>query len=92
MSGSIIDYIDVCSLCDLATETIQKHIENGNYEGAHIHLCAYLLEIYSRYQCGEIDADTWHETLSFYRRMTTTVIEECNLKQQIQSIEKENEK
>lgn len=61
-------------------------MENGNYEGAHIQLCAYLLEIYSRYQDGEINAAIWKETMSFYRRMTTTVIEESNIQQQIDSI------
>lgn len=81
MSKNIIDYFDICSLCELATETIQKNMEAGNYEGAHIHLCAYLLEVHSRYQSGEIDLETWRNTLSFYRRMTTTVIEESNIYQ-----------
>lgn len=90
MAGSIIDYIDVCSLCELSTETIQKHMENGNYEGAHIQLCAYLLEIHSRYQNGEIDTETWHDTLTFYRRMTLTVIEESNIQQQIKNLERED--
>lgn len=89
MAFNSIDYLDICSYCDVATESIQKSIESGNYDGAHIQLCAYLLELYSRYQSGEINARTWRETMSFYRRMTTTVIEESNLQQQIQNIERE---
>ena len=90
MSISSIDYLDICSYCDVATESIQKAIEIGNYDGAHIQLCAYLLEVHKRYQNGEIDSSAWKETMTFYRRMTTTVIEESNLQLQIQNIERED--
>ena len=83
MAINATEYMDICSYCDVATESIQKSIEIGNYEGAHIQLCAYLLEIHRRYRDGEIDVNTWRETISFYRRMTITVIYESNFQQQI---------
>ena len=89
MAGNLVDYIDICSLCELATESIQRYMESGNYEGAHIHLCAYLLEVHSRFQNGEIDAGTWKDTMNFYRRMTKTVIEESNIQQSIMNMERE---
>lgn len=82
--------MDICSYCEVATESIQKSIEIGNFDGATIQLCSYLIEIYTRYQNHEINADTWRETLRFYRRMTVTIIEEHNIQQEI--IEKEKEK
>lgn len=82
--------MDICSYCEVATESIQKSIEIGNFDGATIQLCSYLIEIYTRYQNHEIDLDTWRETLRFYRRMTATIIEEQNIQQEI--IEKEKEK
>ena len=72
-------YIDICSYCNLMTNSIQKTIESGNYDSAHIQLSAYLLEVHGRYLGGEIDRNTWQETIRFYRRMTTAVIEESNL-------------
>lgn len=91
MSNNSLNVMDICSYCEVATDSIQKSIEMGNYDGAHIQLCAYLLEIHSRYRDGEIDLETWRETLSFYRRMTMTVIEENNLQQQIISNTMERE-
>lgn len=82
--------MDICSYCEVATESIQKSIEIGNFDGATIQLCSYLIEIYTRYQNHEIDLDTWRETLCFYRRMQATIIEEQNIQQEI--IEKEKEK
>lgn len=76
--------MDICSYCEVATESIQKSIERGNLDGACIQLSAYLLEIHSRLQNGEIDMDTWKETLRFFRRMVSTIIEECNLQLQIE--------
>lgn len=90
MAINTLDYMDICSYCDVATESIQKSIEIGNYDGAHVQLCAYLLEVHSRYRDGEIDADTWKHTLSFYRRMTSTVIEENNLQHQLLNMERED--
>lgn len=82
--------MDICSYCEVAVESIQKNIEIGNYDGATIQLCSYLIEIYTRYQNHEIDTDTWRETLRFYRRMQATIIEEQNIQQAI--IEKEKDK
>ena len=87
MAINTLEYMDICTYCDLATESIQKSVEMGNYEGAHIQLSAYLLEIHGRYRGGEIDVNTWRETLSFYRRMTITVIDESNFQQQINSLQ-----
>lgn len=87
MTYSPYSVMDICSYCEVATESIQKSIEMGNYDGANIQLCSYLIEIYTRYQNHEIDEYTWRETLRFYRRMTVTIIEEQNIQQTI--IEKE---
>lgn len=84
--------MDVCSYCDVATDSIQKSIEAGDYDGATVRLCAYLLEIYSRWQNGEIDHDTWRETLRFFRRMNTTISEEMNIQQTIIEREMEEKK
>lgn len=90
MAYSPYSVMDICSYCELATDSIQKSIEIGNYDGATIQLCFYLIEIYTRYQNHEIDVDTWRETLRFYRRMQATIIEEQNI--QLEIIEKEKEK
>ena len=90
MAYSPYSIMDICSYCEVATESMQKSIEIGNFDGATIQLCSYLIEIYTRYQNHEIDLDTWRETLRFYRRMTATIIEEQNIQQSI--IEKEKEK
>ena len=90
MAYSPYSIMDICSYCEVATESIQKSIETGNFDGATVQLCSYLVEIYTRYQNHEIDENTWRETLRFYRRMTATIIEEQNIKQSI--IEKEKEK
>lgn len=90
MAYSPYSIMDVCSYCEVATDSIQKSIEMGNFDGATIQLCFYLIEIYTRYQNQEINVDTWRETLRFYRRMQTTIIEEQNIYQTI--IEKEKEK
>lgn len=87
---NLANYIDICSYCELMTSSIQKSIETGDYDGAHVQLSVYLLEIHGRYLGGEIDLNTWKETIRFYRRMTTTVIEESNLYNQIQQIERED--
>lgn len=79
--------MDVCSYCEVATDSIQKSLEAGDYDGATIRLCAYLLEIHNRYLVSEITADTWRETLRFYRRMTATINEELSIQQSI--LEKE---
>lgn len=84
-----MNVMDICSYCEVATESIQKSIERGNYDGAHIQLSAYLLEVHSRFQNGEIDAGTWKDTMNFYRRMTKTVIEESNIQQSIMDMERE---
>lgn len=84
-----MNVMDICSYCEVATESIQKSIECGNYDGAHIQLSAYLLEVHSRFQNGEIDVGTWKDTMSFYRRMTKTVIEESNIQQSIINMERE---
>lgn len=81
--------MDVCSYREVATDSIQKSIEGGDYDGATVRLCAYLLEIHSRWQNGEIDHETWRETLRFYRRMSLTISEEQNIQQTI--IERESE-
>ena len=81
--------MDVCSYCEVATDSIQKSIEGGDYDGATVRLCAYLLEIHSRYQVGEIDLEAWRETLRFYRRMSATISEEMNIQQTI--IDRETE-
>ena len=73
-----MNVMDVCSYCEVATESINKSIENGNYEGALIQLSAYLLEMHSRWQNNEISAKVWRETVSFYRRMVFVVNEEIN--------------
>lgn len=75
--------MDVCSYCEVATDSIQKSIEVGDYDGATVRLCAYLLEIYSRYQANEIDLEAWRETLRFHRRMYATISEEQNIQQTI---------
>lgn len=73
-----MNVMDVCSYCEVATESINKSIENGNYEGALIQLSAYLLEMHSRWRNSEINAKVWRETVSFYRRMVFVVNEEIN--------------
>ena len=73
-----VKYIDISSYCEMMLSTIQKCIENRDFDGACIQLSAYLLEVYSRYQSGEINAKAWHETLRDYRRMTVRVIEEVS--------------
>lgn len=73
-----INVMDVCSYCEVATESINKSIENGNYEGALVQLSAYLLEMHSRWQNNEISVKVWRETVSFYRRMVFVVNEEIN--------------
>lgn len=75
--------MDICSYCEVATESIQKSIEVGDYDGATVRLSAYLLEINSRWRNGEIDTETWWETLRFYRRMTTTINEEMSIQHSI---------
>lgn len=75
--------MDVCSYCEVATDSIQKSLEAGDCDGATIRLCAYLLEIHNRYLASEIDRDTWYETLRFYRRMNATISEEFNIQQSI---------
>lgn len=79
MTFSSYSIMDICSYCEVATESIQKSIEIGDYDGATIRLCAYLLEIHSRYRSNEINEETWQETLRFYRRMTVTINEEQNI-------------
>lgn len=86
---SYYSIMDICSYCEVATESIQKNIEAGNFDGATIQLCAYLLEIHSRYHMNEIDEDTWKETLRFYRRMNVTINEELSLQRSILEREKE---
>lgn len=73
-----MNVMDVCSYCEVATESINKSIENGNYEGALIQLSAYLLEMHSRWQNNEISVKVWRETVGFYRRMVFVVNEEIN--------------
>lgn len=73
-----MNVMDVCSYCEVATESINKSIENGNYEGALIQLSAYLLEMHTRWQNNEISLKVWRETVSFYRRMVFVVNEEIN--------------
>lgn len=90
MTFSPYSIMDICSYCEVATESIQKSIEIGNFDGAVIQLCAYLLEVHTRYQNSEIDASTWRETLRFYRRMNATISEEQNIQQTIIEKEKEN--
>lgn len=81
--------MDICSYCEVATESIQKSIEVGDYDGATVRLSAYLLEINSRWRNGEIDTETWWETLRFHRRMMQTILEELGIQQTI--IERERE-
>lgn len=76
MPTSTMNVMDIRSYCEVATESIEKSIESGNYDGALVQLSAYLLEVHSRLQSGEINHKTWHETLRFYRRMVTAVIGE----------------
>lgn len=78
-----MNVMDICSYCEVATESIQKSIENGNFDGALVQFSAYLLEVHSRLLNGEIGMNTWYETLRFYRRMAYTVIDEYNLQQTI---------
>lgn len=89
MGFSSYSIMDICSYCEVATDSIQKSIETGNYDGATIQLCSYLLEIHSRYRMNEIDEDTWRETLRFYRRMNMTINEESSLQRSILDREKE---
>lgn len=81
--------MDARSYCEVATDSIQKALEAGDYDSAAIRLCAYLLEIHNRYLVGEIDAGVWRETMRFYRRMNATINDELNIQQSIE--EKENE-
>lgn len=89
MGFSSYSIMDICSYCEVATESIQKSIETGNYDGAILQLCAYLLEVHSRYRASEIDAEAWNETLRFYRRMSATINEEYSIQQSILDREKE---
>ena len=50
MAYSPYSIMDICSYCEVATESMQKSIEIGNFDGANIQLCSYLIEIYTRYQ------------------------------------------
>lgn len=84
--------MDICSYCEVATDSIQKSIEVGDYDGATVRLCAYLLEINSRWRSGEIDTETWWETLRFYRRMTATINEEMSIQHSIIDREREENK
>lgn len=83
MTYTPFSIMDICSYCEVATESIQKSIEVGDYDGALVRLSAYLLEINSRWRNGEIDTETWWETLRFYRRMTATINEEMSIQHSI---------
>lgn len=87
---SNMNVMDVCGYFETASESVQKSIENGNYEDAYVHLSSYLLEIYSRYQRGDVNKVVWNETVRFFCRMILMVIEESNIQQSIESLEKEN--
>lgn len=65
-----------------AIDSIQQSIDSGNYDSAHVQLCEYLLESYSRFQNNEIDQKTYKESLRFYRRMTLTLIDESSINNQ----------
>lgn len=65
-----------------AIDSIQETIDSGNYDSAHVQLCEYLLEAYSRFQNSEIDQKTYKESLRFYRRMTLTLIDESSTNNQ----------
>lgn len=65
-----------------AIDSIQESIDSGNHGSAHIKLCEYLLEAYSRFQNNEIDQKTYKESLRFYRRMTLTLIDESSINNQ----------
>lgn len=85
-----MNVMDICSYCEVATESILKSIEAGAYDVAHVQLAAYLLEIHSRYLNGDIDPDTWEKTLDFYCRMTATLLDEKRLTQQLSHLERED--
>ncbi|MDE7131096.1 MAG: hypothetical protein K2O65_04760 [Lachnospiraceae bacterium] len=82
--------MDICGYFETASESVQRSIESGNYEDAYVHLSSYLLEIYSRYQRGDVNKVVWNETIRFFCRMILMVIEESNIQQSIESLEKEN--
>ena len=88
MTHTPYSIMDACSYCEVATDSIQKALEMGDFDAATIRLCAYLLEIHNRYILSEIDVGTWRETMRFYRRMTATINEELSIQQHIE--EKEN--
>ncbi len=73
--------MDVASYSEFAEESIRKSIEMGNYEGAHVQLCSYLLEMQDRFVSNEINRKTWRESVRLYRRLTMAVMEESNIQQ-----------
>lgn len=82
--------MDICGYFETASESVQRSIESGNYEDAYVHLASYLLEIYSRYQRGDVNKVVWNETIRFFCRMALTVMEESNIQQSIKSLESED--
>lgn len=88
--SAYMNVMDICSYCEVATDSIQKSIESGAYDTAHVQLAAYLLEIRGRYLNGEIDTETWDKTLDFYSRMTATILEEKRMQHQLSTLERED--
>lgn len=82
--------LDICGYFETASESVQRSIESGNYEDAYVHLASYLLEIYSRYQRGDVNKVVWNETVRFFCRMAAIVINEDNIQQQILNDERED--
>lgn len=87
---SNMNVMDICGYFETASESVQQSIESGNYEDAYVHLASYLLEMYSRYQRGDVNKVVWNETVRFFCRMILMVIEESIIQQSIESLEKEN--
>lgn len=87
---SNVNIMDICGYFEVISESVQKSIESGNYEDAYVRLSSYLLEIYSRYQRGDVSKVVWNETIRFFCRMTAIVIKEDDIQQQILNDERED--
>lgn len=77
-----VNTVDFRIYSENAIDSIQESIGSGNHDSAHVQLCEYLLEAYSRFQSNEIDQKTYKESLRFYLRMTLTLIDESSINNQ----------
>lgn len=73
--NNIYSSLDLMAYQGVATDSIQKAIENTNFELAHIRLAFYLLEMNQRFRNGEIEPKIWKDVYNFYCCMSADIIE-----------------